>query len=245
MRVATPADKIKASIGSIQKYVWLFAISLGALTALLMSIYSASSMRPLAMFTGAAKKVGVGDYQTSTGLARRDDEWGELGDAFESMKNELTIREKRLVENSQRLEAVLSSMIEGVIAIQPNGQVMLANGAACEMLSITRPEIVRKRLFEIIRIPELLSAIEKTQLTRTLSKTEFDTLTEPQKKLNARVSVLADGSRPWYCRRPARCYVFAKTRNDAARFRRQRIARTQNTAGLDQSLCRNTSLGGD
>jgi len=196
VRVATPAAKIKASIGSLQKYVWLFAISLGALTAILMSIFSARCMRPLSLFTGAARKIGVGDYQTSAGLSRRTDEWGELGDAFEHMKNELTVREERLIENSQRLEAVLSSMIEGVIAIEPNGQVMLANGAACEMLSLTRPEIVRKRLFEIIRIPELLEAIEKTQLQRTLSKTEFNTLAESQKRLSARVSVLADGTRP-------------------------------------------------
>lgn len=95
----------------------------------------------------------MGDYQASANLSRRPDEWGELGDAFEHMKNELTVREERLVENGQRLEAVLSSMIEGVIAIEPNGQVMLANGAACEMLQLTRPEIVRKRLFEIIRTP--------------------------------------------------------------------------------------------
>lgn len=196
VRIATPAATINASIAAIQKYVWLFAISLGALTALLMSIFSARSMQPLAFFTGAAQKIGVGDYQTSTSLARRTDEWGELGDAFEHMKNELAVREERLVENSQRLEAVLSSMIEGVIAIEPSGQVMLANGTACEMLSLTRPEIIRKKLFEIIRIPELQASIEKTQTDRTFSKTEFNTLGNIQKRLSARVSVLADENRP-------------------------------------------------
>ena len=196
VRVATPAAAIKASIAAIQRSAWSFAILLGALTALLMSIFSARFMQPLAFFTGAAQKIGVGDYQTSTSLARRPDEWGELGDAFEHMKKELAVREERLVENSQRLEAVLSSMIEGVIAIQPNGQVLLANGAACKMLSLTRPEIIRKKLFEIIRIPELQAAIEKTQTDRTFSKTEFNTFGELQKRLSARVSVLADENRP-------------------------------------------------
>ena len=196
VRAAAPVVTIDSSIGSIQKYVWIFATLLGALTATLISIFSAKHLQPLSLFTGAARKIGVGDFQASPNLSRRDDEWGELGDAFEHMKNELTVREERLVENSQRLEAVLSSMIEGVIAIEPNGQVMLANGAACEMLSLTRPEIVRKKLFEIIRIPELLAAIEKTQLQRTLSQTEFNTLGEPLKTLSARVSVLADENRP-------------------------------------------------
>jgi len=53
---------------------WLFAICLGALTALLMSIFSAKFMQPLAFFTGAAQKIGVGDYQASASLARRTDE---------------------------------------------------------------------------------------------------------------------------------------------------------------------------
>jgi len=196
VRAASREAMIDSSIGSIQKYAWLFTILLGALMAMLISIFSAKHLQPLSLFTGAARKIGVGDFQASPNLSRRDDKWGELGDAFEHMKNELTVREERLVENSQRLEAVLSSMIEGVIAIEPSGQVMLANGAACEMLSLTRPEIVRKKLFEIIRIPELLASIERTQQRRTFSQTEFNTIGTPLKTLSARVSVLADENRP-------------------------------------------------
>ena len=196
VRVATPALTINSSIASIQRYVWLFAIAVGGLTALLMSFFSAKYMRPLALFAAAARRIGVGDYKASINLTRQADEWGELGDAFEGMKNELIVREERLIENNQHLDSVLSSMIEGVIAIQPDGQVMLANGAACKMLALTRPEIVGKQLFEIVRIPELIAAVEQTQESRTFSKNEFETLTKPQKTILARVSVLADEKRP-------------------------------------------------
>ena len=196
VRVATPAVTINSSIASIQRYVWLFAITLGGLTALLMSFFSAKYMKPLALFAAAAQRIGVGDYQASINLTRQADEWGDLGDAFEGMKNELIVREERLVENNRHLDSVLSSMKEGVIAIQSDGQVMLANGAACKMLELTRPEIVNKQLFEIVRIPELLTSVEQTQAKRTFSKTEFKTLTKPQKTLSARVSVLADEKRP-------------------------------------------------
>jgi len=196
VRVATPAVTINSSIASIQRYVWLFAIALGGLTALLMSFFSAKYMKPLALFAAAAQRIGVGDYQASINLTRQADEWGDLGDAFEGMKNELIVREERLVENNQHLDSVLSSMKEGVIAIQPDGQVMMANGAACKMLELTRPEIVNKQLFEIVRIPELITSVEQTQENRAFSKTEFNTLTKPQKTLSARVSVLADEKRP-------------------------------------------------
>ena len=192
VRVAIPSVSISTAISSIQAYVWTFAILLSALTAFLMAIFSARSMQPLAIFSQAARRIGVGQYDTTPALQHRNDEWGELGDAFKQMQKELTRREDRLIENSQRLEAVLSSMIEGVLAIEPSGEVMLANDTACEMLTISRDDLVGRKLLEIVRIPELRAAIEKTQLQRTFSKTEFKTLSQPQRTIRARVAMLAN-----------------------------------------------------
>jgi two-component system phosphate regulon sensor histidine kinase PhoR len=192
VRIATPSESINSAILSIQIYVWSFAISLGVLTAILMAIFSERNMRPLGLFSKLARRIGVGQYDRIPELHFRDDEWGDLGAAFRQMQTELTTREVRLTQNSQRLEAVLSSMIEGVIAIDATGKVMLANGAACKMFSLTRPALLGRRLLEIIRIPELTAAIEKTQLQRTYSRTEFKTLSDPQRTLKARVSMLAD-----------------------------------------------------
>lgn len=192
VRIATPADSINSAIRSIQVSVWLFAASLGGLTALLMTLFSERSMRPLTLFSKLARRIGDGQYHEIPDLHSRADEWGELGSAFRQMQHELTTREVRLTQNSQRLEAVLSSMIEGVIAIDPTGKVMLANGAACKMFSLTRPTLIDRKLLEVIRVPELTKAIENTQLRRTDSRTEFKTLTDPQRTLKARVSMLAN-----------------------------------------------------
>lgn len=201
VRVAVPSESINAAIADIQKYVWIFAIAIGTLTAFLMAIFAAQSMQPLSLFSQAARRIGVGQYDSVPSVHHRNDEWGELGDAFQQMQTELTRREDRLLENSQRLEAVLSSMIEGVLAIEPTGEVMLANGAACRMFGLTHPELVGRRLLEIVRIPELTTAVEKTQLQRTFSQTEFKTLAGsqpagPQRTLKARVSMLANDEKP-------------------------------------------------
>lgn len=193
VRVAIPALSINSAIGSLQKYVWLFAIFLGSLTGALMAIFSARNMRPLTLFSDAARRIGTGQYENNIpAIDHRNDEWGDLGDAFQHMQTELTRREDRLTENSQRLEAVLSSMIEGVLAIAPSGKVMLANGAACDMFSLSRPELVGRTFLEIVRIPELQTAIETTQSQRTFSETEFNTLTEPARTIRGRVSILAN-----------------------------------------------------
>ncbi len=196
IRVASESNKINQEILEIQTFVWVFALILSLLTSGLMALFSMRSMQPLSAFAQATRQIGIGKYDTDLAIRGRDDEWGALSEAFEQMQTELNRREQHLLQNSQRLEAVLSSMIEGVLAIKPSGEVMLANGAACRMLRLTHPEIFGKKLLEIVRIPELAQAIEKTQLQRTFSKTEFKTISGAQRTLKARVSILANDEKP-------------------------------------------------
>ncbi len=196
IRVAAPAVSINQSIGSIQTYILLFALIVSALTALLMLVFSVRAMLPLQLFSDSALKIGVGQYDEIPTLHDRDDEWKMLGQAFTQMRSELASREFKLTANSRRLEAVLSSMIEGVLAVDSNGIVIAANGAACKMLSLTQSELLHRKLVEIVRYPELLEAIESSQHDRSFSKTEFQTMDGDRKKINARVSVLSNDAVP-------------------------------------------------
>jgi two-component system phosphate regulon sensor histidine kinase PhoR len=196
LRIAIPGSSMDEAILSIQKLIWLFGILMAALTGILMIAFSARSMKPLNEFATAARRIGLGKYERGRTLKHRHDEWGELANAFEQMQDEITRREESLLDNSQRLEAVLFSMIEGVLAINANGVVMLANDAACRMFSLSLNDIRGRKLIDIVRIPELHRSIERTQQHSTFSKTEFTTLTDPKRRLSARVSVLAKQSHP-------------------------------------------------
>ena len=196
IRVAIPANSIDAAIGSLQRLIWLFAIGTSLLTASLMAVFSFRSMKPLSLFSASARQIAKGEYaQNRLGKYGRD-EWAELARAFELMQNEIIHREDRLLENSHRLEAVLSSMIEGVLAVGPAGEVMLANRAACKMFCLEIAQLQGRKLLDVVRIPELREAIEKTRQHGTFSKTEFQTLTSPKRRLRARVSPLAKESEP-------------------------------------------------
>ncbi len=194
LRIAISAASIDSAIRSIRNLIWMFAILTSTITGILMVYFSARNMEPLNQFSLAARRIGLGRYERSTILKYRRDEWGELAEAFEQMQDEIALREDNLLENSQRLEAVLSSMIEGVIAIDGNGIVMLANEAACRMLSLSLGELLGRKLLEMIRIPELQDAIARTQLQRKFSKSEFSTLSDPPRRLKVRVTVLAKQS---------------------------------------------------
>ena len=190
VRVAASAQSINASISSLQKFITLFVVGLSTLTGILMVWFSTRTMRPLSNFADAARNVEKGTYGRISGLNQRNDEWGELADAFNQMQQVLSQRELGLKENSSRLEAVLSSMVEGVIALSKEGDVTMANNAACQMFSLIQPELIGRKLINIVRFPELIEAIDNTLQNRVFSNTEFTTVGETKRTIHAQVSVL-------------------------------------------------------
>ena len=190
VRVAASAQSINASISSLQKFITLFVVGLSTLTGILMVWFSTRTMRPLSNFADAARNVEKGTYGRISGLNQRNDEWGELADAFNQMQQVLSQREFGLKENSSRLEAVLSSMVEGVIALSKEGNVTMANNAACQMFSLIQPELIGRKLINIVRFPELIEAIDNTLQNRVFSNTEFTTVGDTKRTIHAQVSVL-------------------------------------------------------
>jgi two-component system phosphate regulon sensor histidine kinase PhoR len=190
IRVAVPASHLDGTAGSIQKYILYFVISLGLLTGVLTVLYSSHLLKPLGQFAAAAKRIGVGQFDEIPLMLARNDEWSALSEAFRQMQSELYDRELRTVKTRDRLEAVLSSMIEGVIAMDSRKQVKIANRSACRMFSLTEAELLDRDFSEVIRYPELTAAIDRTQSTSQFSNTEFETLGKPRRIISARVAIL-------------------------------------------------------
>ncbi len=195
VRVAIPSVAINSAISSLQAYILVFALSLSLLACILTVLFSTYLLRPLSQFSEAAKQIGIGQYASFPKLLNRNDEWGSLADAFGQMQNELSIRERGIVSGRDRLEAVLTSMIEGVLAIDSSKKVALANRAVCDMFSLHETDLVNRNFIDVIRTPELSAAIEKTQATSEQSKIEFETpgISE-RRKISARVTVLPQES---------------------------------------------------
>ncbi len=192
VRVAFEEQRVFDTIRSFQRFLALFTIGSGLLAGLLMVVFASREMRPLPRFADAARSVASGQYVMLPGLAQRDDEWKSLADAFSVMQSELRQRETRLRENSQRLEAVLGSMVEGVLAVDPANRVLVVNQAASRLLGYPVNQLLNKPLLETVRLPELGQAIQRTLATELETQTEFDTLTTPRRTLEVRVAPMLD-----------------------------------------------------
>ena len=191
VRVAVPSVAIDNSVRALQRSLWTYAIVLGTLTMGLMALFTSSSMRPLNDFSEAARNIGQGNFRHRLPRTNRRDEWSELADALTQMQQEIAVREEQFRETKTRTDAVLSSMIEGVLATDANGRISISNRAAQRMLSLSSQEILDRDLLAILRYPELHAAIETVLKDKSTAKAEFETLNPDRRRIKARATYLA------------------------------------------------------
>lgn len=118
-------------------------------------------LSPLEALTLAARQIASG--QTPREISERHRrELGDLAPAFESMSRQLAGRiadlqeqRKRLQHNNEQLETVLGAMVEGVIAVDAEERILLANNAAFELLDMSPTAMVGRPIWEAVREPRI------------------------------------------------------------------------------------------
>ena len=185
---STDNQFVSTSIRWVTRMVWGLSLVSALLTIALMWFYSRHQQKISRQFANANLRISVGELDLPTGLPGDGDHWADLRMSMREMTTRLKNREGEVTRKLEQLQAVLSSMVEGVLSIDPAGYVIQANQAAANMLAIERSHLLGRRLLEVIRIPEFRAAIEGTQLQRQFSSAEFLTLSTPKRQLSVRVS---------------------------------------------------------
>jgi two-component system phosphate regulon sensor histidine kinase PhoR len=170
---------------------WVAGLMLWLIPSLCWWILSRNLTDPIRALALAFQKVEAGQLDVRIPeLANRSDDWSELYSLFRNMQESFQLRQDLIHDTNQRFVAMLSSMAEGVMAIDSGGNLILANRAVRNMLMLTMPDIIGRRLVDIVRVPELLQAIELAQQTGNFQKAEFKTLHEPRRIIDARLTSL-------------------------------------------------------
>jgi two-component system phosphate regulon sensor histidine kinase PhoR len=133
-----------------------------------------------------------GDY--SRRLRNGPDEVGEalrpLDDAFQSMTGRLTA----LTRDRARMEAILSGMVEGVLVMDEQGVVQLANEAARRALRL-RDDPVGRRYVELVRHPDIEAQIRRALRGEPAEAQELTIAQEPAQTIMAQATrVSGEGS---------------------------------------------------
>jgi two-component system phosphate regulon sensor histidine kinase PhoR len=127
-----------------------------------------------------AKAYAAGELSASTeGASIR--EIRELGDTLAAMAQAIRAHIGELTRERNQATAILESMAEGVIALDPQGRILLMNPSAGILLSVAVERAAGRSVFEVVR-HQPVQALLRAVLERPERATSDVTLLQPQER---------------------------------------------------------------
>ncbi len=151
IRLAKSLENINQIIrGNIYRYL-LFLLGLLFLSNLIIWYYSKSIIRPLKRIKKMAKEIATGKSNKIEDVKYSNSELGSLVQEYNRLGQELDSKIDRIMEEKNKLTAILNSMTEGVIATDEKKKILMMNPTACEILNVTCDGIEGKNFLTQIR----------------------------------------------------------------------------------------------
>ena len=157
VRLAVDLVEIEAGVQEL-RWELLLASLIGFAAALALSFpLSWLTVRPVSEMREVLGAIARGDLGRRL-RPRSDDELGEMAGAINDMAEELGLRIAEVTSEKEQLHAVLAGMVEGVLVLDPEGCVTLANPRLRELLSLWGP-VEGRKLLEVVRHPGIDDAL--------------------------------------------------------------------------------------
>ena len=191
VRVALPLTDIRQQFRAILAAIAL-ALGLALAGAAAISwVFSSRIGQRVRAIAGVARRYGGGDLSPS-GLDYGDD---ELGTVARALDDSVQLVGRQLAEQARdhaRMEAILAGMIEGVIVVDPQGRLQLANEAARRMLRLDDLSVGRHYV-ESIRHPAIAELVAAALAGRSSDVLQLSPPRDPSRTIMARATPAAGG----------------------------------------------------
>lgn len=134
------AGDMQTSLNETTKTI-IMAVAIALLLAAIMGYVFAQTLTvPILALTTGAKGLAEGKMNQSLKV-RSSDEIGQLTSSFNYMASELNRNMSEISREKNRLEILLHNMSDGVISFSRDGELMLANAAAMDMLGVEQMDM--------------------------------------------------------------------------------------------------------
>ncbi|MBW1958939.1 MAG: PAS domain-containing protein, partial [Deltaproteobacteria bacterium] len=166
IRTSLPVTAIDEKLNSIQTQIAFGGLLIAFIAAGISLYVSRRISRPIEKMKEGAEHFARGDLLHR--LPETDlEEIGSLADALNHMAVQLDDRIKTIINQRNELEAILSSMEEGVIAFDMDERIISINQAAARIFESVPKDMLSRSIQEVIRNPELQQFV-----TQALSSTD-------------------------------------------------------------------------
>ena len=153
--------------------IFLFALLIGVIVRRMVS-------QPINNITAMVRHITAGDHSHWINHTSMD-EIEELGRAVNYMSEQIKGRIDEIISNKSRFEAILLSMLEGVMVIDKHGKIILLNNALKKLLRI-EIDPVNKKPLEVVRNIEIQDIAEKVLALRKNTEVKELTILPPVSK---------------------------------------------------------------
>ena len=196
VRLSLPLTDVNRGIANLRKIIilaTLIALAIASITSLIISL---TITRPLQEMTKVSQKISKGDFSKKLKICRQD-EIGQLANSLNLMSEELENKIRVISEDKDKMKVVLSSVIEGIIAIDKEGRIILFNDALKNMTDYSSDRVLGKFHWEIIRNNQL-NELLKEVLQKGQPLTQEITIFSPQEKIfRASANPLTEKNEVW------------------------------------------------
>ena len=154
LRTSISVSDIDQQIGAIDKRILIGGLVIALLAAATGLIVSRRISKPLESIKKGAERFASGDLSKRLPTCSTI-EIAALADTMNQMADELDARLIEMERQKNEREAILSSMAEGVLALDSKWHLIGLNRAAAELLEIDESDIENRTLQELVRNAQL------------------------------------------------------------------------------------------
>ncbi len=238
VRASMPLTAINRVIHSISVRFYISAVLAGLLAAAVSLAVSRRISRSLYEITRGAKSFARGELQHRLPVPETE-ELRLLATAMNNMAAQLDSRLTTVVNQRNQFEALLSSMQDGVLAVDDQEHLIILNASAAGMLGADPDKSLGRSIQEVVRNTDLQQFVADVLAGDGPARSEVVLESPAEQFLDVHGAVAQrPGARYRRGRRTARCHPAQAPRDDPSRFRRQRLARVEDTHHVDQRIRR-------
>jgi two-component system phosphate regulon sensor histidine kinase PhoR len=191
LRTSMPVGAIDRAIRGIQIKMALAGLVMALLAAILCLIVSRRITRPIEEIKKSADCFARGDFGCPLPFTNSE-EIGGLSEAMRSMADELSQQISTITDKRNELEAVLSSMVEGVIAVDLEEHVISMNQAAASLFGCEAAAVLGRSIQEVIRDPLIQRFVNKSLSMDEPLEKDIHFYSDRERILNCHGTVLHD-----------------------------------------------------
>ena len=192
LRVSIPMNALDKPLRNIEFKIAVVGLVIAVLAAGLSLVVSRRISRPIEHFKKWAESISRGEFHVRPPMAKTDEMAG-LSEAMNKMTVQLVDRIRTEMRQRNEMEAVLSSMVEGVMAVDMEERVINMNQAAAKMLRCDPSRVQGRSIQEVARNVDLQNFLKHALTTHELIEMDIILYSDGEHIVNLRGTILRDG----------------------------------------------------